>query len=121
MVKIRASKPTYEQFSKRARGRRRYNLERQAAAEVRRQRIGALLDVPPKPKRKERDEWARSLGVSRRTVNRDIAELRLGARLDALFDKLFPARPRIVPDDWDWTLPEWPDFADVWPLRQRPI
>ena len=68
---------TSEQLSKRARGRRRYNLARQEAAAQRRGEVLRLLDLYGRARRGVQARIARELGVSRATVTRDVQHLLL--------------------------------------------
>jgi hypothetical protein len=64
------NKLTSEQVFKRAGGRRRYNLQRQRAAEARRDQVERLLDLYGR-RRGVQARIARELQVSRATVCRD--------------------------------------------------
>ena len=67
-----ANKLTSEQVFKRAGGRRRYNLQRQEAAEARRGEVRRLLDLYGRHRRGVQARIARELGVSRATISRDV-------------------------------------------------
>jgi DNA invertase Pin-like site-specific DNA recombinase len=74
-----AAKLTAEQIFKRAGGRRRYNLERQRAAEARLKEVERLLALYGAWRRGVRARIARELGVSRATVTRDVQVIELWA------------------------------------------
>jgi hypothetical protein len=75
-VKTVRNKPnllTAEQVFKRAGGCRRYNRQRQTAADERRSEVWRLLDIYGHDRRGTQARIARELNVSRATICRDVA------------------------------------------------
>lgn len=66
---------TFEQVCKRAGGRRRYNRQRQVAAEQRRAQVRELLARYGRKGRGTQARIARELGVSEATVSRDVRDI----------------------------------------------